>query len=143
MRPSAMKIGALRCQKIAPPCCRMEAILRIHRGCKLPAAADEFLEQAFVYVQNQIAVHNWNGDRLFITLKHHQLLHCAERSTFVSPRVTWCFMGEHFMKRNKKTLCTSWQCDCNCSFMNGGCVCALDGPAMHIQLNPSTATALQ
>ena len=50
------------------------------------------------YVQNQVAVHNWDGDRLFnLTFKHHQLLHCAERSRYVSPRVTWSFMGEHFM----------------------------------------------
>ena len=84
--------------------CRMEETLRLNKGSKLPPdLAVEFLEQAKVYVQNQVVVHNWNGDRLFnYTFKHHQLLHCADRAKYIHPRPTWCFIGEDYMKHTKK-----------------------------------------
>ena len=85
--------------------CRMDAILRHNKACYcLPeGAAQEFMEQACVYVQNQIIVHNHGGDRLFnLTFKHHQVLHCAHNAKYINPRLTWCFMGEDFMKLTKK-----------------------------------------
>lgn len=85
--------------------CRMDAILRHNKACYcLPeGASQEFMEQARVYVQNQANVHNHGGDRLFnLTLKHHQILHCAHNAKYINPRLTWCFMGEDFMKLTKK-----------------------------------------
>ena len=61
--------------------CRMDEILRQnkHLFCLPPAAAQEFMEQARVYIQQQVVIHNYNGDRLFnLTFKHSCSTACDE-----------------------------------------------------------------
>ena len=92
------------CQALTASC-RMDEILSTHKEhYRLPDdVAREFAQQGFKYVQQHMVVHNYQGDRLFnITFKHHVLVHCVIRAQSISPRVSWCYMGEDWMKWVRK-----------------------------------------
>ena len=53
----------------------------------------------------ELLVHNYNGDRLFnITFKAHCLAHCGIRGQTISPRLSWCYLGEDRMKLVRKIV---------------------------------------
>ena len=82
-------------------CCRMDDILTTYRKrVKLPELIGrQFTAETFKYIQQQLIVHNYQGLRLFnITYKHHALAHCGIRAQQISPRVSWCYVGEDWMK---------------------------------------------
>ena len=87
--------------------CRMDSILSSHRElAKLPPLIGiEFTCETFKYLQQQLLVHNYNGDRLFnITFKAHCLAHCGIRGQTISPRLSWCYLGEDRMKLVRKIV---------------------------------------
>ena len=74
--------------------CRMDEILSSHKdSVKLPYLVGiEFTQQTFKYLQQQLIVHNYQGNKLFnITFKHHALAHCGIRGQAMNPRLSWCY----------------------------------------------------
>lgn len=73
-----------------------------------PPAARQFREAAFAFMQlNTSLAHHYHprGIALFhCTIKFHYLLHLGLISSYMSPKVGWCFGGEDFMQRIKSVV---------------------------------------
>ena len=81
----------------------IEEMLIVYKNeLALPTHAAEQFEKtlsSMLLILTQIAEH-FIADRFFnITQKAHFLQHISLLSKFVSPRLTWCFMGEDMQKR--------------------------------------------
>ena len=70
-----------------------------------PAPAEKFRQNcdAMLLIQAKIArFYAENGLQLFdLTSKCHLLQHLGILAAFISPRTTWCFSGEDFMKKSQ------------------------------------------
>ena len=89
---------------------QLEQILDNNTGNKLPATeAQQFMQVTsdFLLLLNSIALH-YNqtlGLNLFdITIKCHQLLHCALQAQYIHPRLTWNYAGEDYMKHCRRLI---------------------------------------
>lgn len=89
--------------------CGIESVLDAHpRAVRLPeAAAREFQAavRAFLLCSNALAGHFAAANlKLFnITIKFHYLAHCADQAQWMNPRLGWCYAGEDYMSKVKKT----------------------------------------
>ena len=89
--------------------CAIETILDAYpRAVRLPeeAVADfHSAVQAFLACSNALSAHfAAAGQKLFnITIKYHYLAHAAEQAKWLNPRLGWCYAGEDYMNKVKRT----------------------------------------
>ena len=86
---------------------KMDEILDNHRhDWILPGDShDEFFRMVIQYCQSVQALHRWGGNLWFnATFKLHTLFHLGERSRWQSPRLSWCFIGEDYMKIARRMI---------------------------------------
>ena len=69
------------------------------------AAHTQFRKSIFAFVQLNTDLGNFfhnSGIQLFNhTVEFHYMLHIAEISAYINPRMGWCYSGEDYMKKMK------------------------------------------
>ena len=84
-----------------------ELILHNKDAMRFPdSVADEMVSAAKGYAQLNTALayhYNSEGRRLFdVTIKMHFLIHAAQNSRYLNPRLGWCYSGEDFMNKARQ-----------------------------------------